>query len=612
MPTHRPQPDQQEATSRLFRQILFRGYHPPTSNTTYAPNQFFDVVLPHFSRGVVRLVAYMIRKTLGWCDQHGNPQETEILITYRDLIDGAGIGRARIREAIEEATAAHFIRCVRPGRAKGAGVSAESALFELCWNDSGPYTTNPKEFQGFFAGEGHRTYVPNDFFDEAVCNESLAVVRVVGAIIRHTIGFQTRYGFRRQQVQMSFSTLQRRTQLSRTHLNKALQTAIARNHVLRIEEGFFDPNAGHLSRATVYAIRWVDSDIHQLIGSKRLPDPEPIGSKRLPARPDPDRFQKVTGIGSKKLPEDRFQKVTDKEITLRNNTRQITQQQAAAAPAEIVALLQENGFGRRDATRIASTYPAQQIRDQINWLRRRQPKRNAVGMLRRAIEENWPVPVEVAPEATVGDSGLGTLFASHFYAGYHGNEGAPTAPPSSNDAQRAEAYARRLLELWPDESKVPEWGRSLGKIAAKAQQFSDRKIISCVAALRSHGDELYTRLQGQRKQERQRMVMEAEEQHHARFFPAYLDYLAEEEERLKREQREAYAEFEAQRIEERAQIERNPYFRGQQQVQQLRRFDSQQSRLEALHTFFGEATMDFWTWDEQRNPKRFDSTSVTV
>ncbi len=44
-------------------QIPFTGYPAPTSNTTYTPNQFFDVVLRHSSRGCVRLVAYMIRKT---------------------------------------------------------------------------------------------------------------------------------------------------------------------------------------------------------------------------------------------------------------------------------------------------------------------------------------------------------------------------------------------------------------------------------------------------------------------------------------------------------------------------------------------------------------------
>ena len=35
----------------------FTGFALPTSNTTYVPNQYFDVCLPHYSRGVVRLVA---------------------------------------------------------------------------------------------------------------------------------------------------------------------------------------------------------------------------------------------------------------------------------------------------------------------------------------------------------------------------------------------------------------------------------------------------------------------------------------------------------------------------------------------------------------------------
>ena len=58
--------------------LSFSGFKPPTSNTTYTPNQFFDVVVPNFSRGVVRIVAYLIRKTLGWCDANGNPQEEQI------------------------------------------------------------------------------------------------------------------------------------------------------------------------------------------------------------------------------------------------------------------------------------------------------------------------------------------------------------------------------------------------------------------------------------------------------------------------------------------------------------------------------------------------------
>ena len=55
----------------------FVGFALPTSNTTYTPNQFFDVCLPHSSRGVVRLVGYLIRKTLGWCDEQGRPRGTQ-------------------------------------------------------------------------------------------------------------------------------------------------------------------------------------------------------------------------------------------------------------------------------------------------------------------------------------------------------------------------------------------------------------------------------------------------------------------------------------------------------------------------------------------------------
>lgn len=67
------------------------GFHPPTSNTTYTPNQFFDVCLPNCSRGTLRLIGFMLRKTLGWCDANGNPQREQILISYNELIKYSGI-----------------------------------------------------------------------------------------------------------------------------------------------------------------------------------------------------------------------------------------------------------------------------------------------------------------------------------------------------------------------------------------------------------------------------------------------------------------------------------------------------------------------------------------
>src|SRR5258706_3019882 len=99
----------------------FVGFALPTSNTTYTPNQFFDVCLPHNSRGVVRLVAFMIRKTLGWCDAEGRPQAEQHTISYADLERDAGINRDMIRGAVDEAVKGHFIRCVRPPQKKATG-----------------------------------------------------------------------------------------------------------------------------------------------------------------------------------------------------------------------------------------------------------------------------------------------------------------------------------------------------------------------------------------------------------------------------------------------------------------------------------------------------------
>ena len=97
----------------------FNGFEHLTANYLYCPNQFFEVCLPNYSRGTVRLVAYMLRKTLGWLDKEGNPVEQNINISYRDLIAEAGISRGAIRKALDEAVAGGFITCIQKGQANG-------------------------------------------------------------------------------------------------------------------------------------------------------------------------------------------------------------------------------------------------------------------------------------------------------------------------------------------------------------------------------------------------------------------------------------------------------------------------------------------------------------
>src|SRR3954454_21761570 len=125
----------------------FEGFAPLQSNTTYCPNQFFDVVLPHFPRGVVRLVSYVIYRTFAWSDRDGRPMSEQHKVSYRELIEKAGISRGALKEAIGEAIRGNLLQCVQQGRPSKAGSDAESSVFELKWHDV-KYSTDPARFQG--------------------------------------------------------------------------------------------------------------------------------------------------------------------------------------------------------------------------------------------------------------------------------------------------------------------------------------------------------------------------------------------------------------------------------------------------------------------------------
>lgn len=304
----------------------FHGFHPPTSNTTYTPNQFFDVCLPHSSRGCVRLVAYMIRKTLGWCDADGNPQEEQVFVRYNDLVKRAGISRDRIRASIDEAIERRFINCVRQPRPSTARNSAVTGLYELRWHDTDEYIKDPKRYRRFFEGEGNRTDIPNQFFDELVPRESLSVIKVVGSVVRFSIGFQARRGRRRQQVSLSFSTIQRYAHIGdRTTLSQAVQRAVDSNYILRVKEGFFSPIKG-LQESTTYTLKWLDPDFYLPTGQKTLPE-DFEGSEPS------DRSENPTSTGQKSRLDNRSENQTTLKRNKRNETTEMKQQQAVAGHA---------------------------------------------------------------------------------------------------------------------------------------------------------------------------------------------------------------------------------------------------------------------------------------
>lgn len=569
----------------------FQGYPVPTSNTTYTPNQFFDVVLPYSSRGGVRLTAYLLRKTLGWCDADGNPQEPQIRVSYRDLEKEAGISRPHIRPALEEAVKAGYIRCVQPGCPKSAGKPAITALYELRWDESGKYLTDPKQITGFYGGEGNRTYIPNVFFDRTVREEPLSVVKVVGAIMRYTIGFQTKYGFRRQQVQMSYKALQKHAQLSSRHLNEALKTALRHNHIQRFTEGFFDVHAGKTSRAATYGIRWTDSTSKPKLETKRVWESEEEWRHRL---------QKESGNGNQRKAEDRLPKDSGIEIKLRNKTLEIKQQQGREEEKERVAavdsifhLLLSEGFDSKTATYLASSYPKEQIARQCRWLRKRKINRNRLGMLRKAIEEDWPEPEGGNSTQETPELQRGKTFAAYFYAGRGGNLREPIAEPSGRDVETAAQLVQRLLEVWPEKERIAEWGRELGNRVREAEENDPKTLISLISSVRRYGDAFFRALQARRDALQRQAIAEAAQTHFVDYRGCYMAYLRNVEERLKREELERYkiwlTHFEKYR------------FSGQ---------NSEESRLKALAQEMG--LPNFWEWDQQHNSQKFIFEPVQV
>lgn len=568
-------------------QLQFRGFDPPTSNTTYTPNQFFDVCLPHRSRGAVRLVAYMIRKTLGWCDAQGNPQNEQVLISYRELSERAGIGNTMIRAAIDEAMKANLIRCVRQGNPNAAGRPAISALYELRWVRGNEYVKDPSRFQGFFEGEGNRTDIPNQFFDRLVPAEPLSVVKVVGSIIRFSIGFADGRGRRRQNIALSYQHIQNYARIaSRTILSSAIRQAINRGYIVRVEEGVFDKNAGRDSKAATYALRWVDT---------------PLSVGNAPKSGPAKRSAKRTGNAPKTGPDKHSEKRTDLETKQLNETLQ-TQQQADAAPEVRSAFdqLRNAGFNPLVAAQLAARFPQERIENQIHWLKNRRPSRNPLGMLRRAIEEDWPEPIaELATSQASQGDGRGALFARHLYAGYAGYAGEPTAEPTAADTFAAGRYVRRLLDVWPDPTRVAGWGRDLGAFARERQSESAGVIVSAAYLLRAFGDRYLACHEAARERMLAEVRQAARAAHEAKFTPLWIDYLRGQEERIRAEQHEDFVAFERHREAEKERIRTSPWQLGREQV--LARFDTEERRLSDFRQFFSHQVFDFWDWDQAHN-----------
>lgn len=355
----------------------FAGFEPLSANYLYCPNQFFDLCIRNCSRGTVRIVAYLLRQTLGWLDREGNPISQTIRVTYSDLIEKAGVSRGAISKAMSDAVAAGFIECCNIAAPSRKGQTAASASYVLRWSDNPDYTKSLDSFDGFYAGEGHRTPIPNSFFDHVVSNESLAVVKVVGTVLRHTVGYQTQFGGRRTSAPLSYSYIQQYSGLnSRSVLSDAMKAALNKAYIHCTQTGRFHANEAQ-RKAARYAVKWRVCDSGEGTGSKT----EPV-----------DRAKIRTSTGSKTEPANQFNNRT-KEKTFSKHT----DKQTHAAVEDEMALnkMLAERIDRKTAIALLKKRGAVVVANQIAWLDARNPTENRVGMLRKAIDEDWEKPAAI-------------------------------------------------------------------------------------------------------------------------------------------------------------------------------------------------------------------------
>ena len=250
---------------------------------------------------------------------------------------------------------------------------------------------------------------------------------------------------------------------------------------------------------------------------------------------------------------------------------------------------------------LLSANPLSTIEEQLAWLPQRLPARSPAGLLRRAIEQNWPEPRKLqTPE--VRDS-EGWEFARHFYAAYGGNRGEPVNEPSPREVEIAAAFVRRLQAVSSHDSAAGEWGRKLGGMAREQRH----PFPSLQLAVRQFGDGLLVSVEKARLHTQLQLTVQAREAHEAAHRPAWLTWLAKQEAETKAAQPDEYERFLAKRERERTDLTQN---RAPWAASLLASFDKDSGRLHAFRQFFG--LPEFWAWDAEFNSHRFQFPNQTT
>lgn len=367
MPNLTPNSASNEVTS-------FAGFEPLESNYVFCPNQFFDICLKSNSRGMVRSVAFVLRQTLGWLDSNGHPVNQTVKIPYSRLIKEAGVSERAIPKAIQLATASGFIECVVAPARDQKNSPGSAGEYTLNWDNSREFVKSFSDFNGFYIGEGHRSPIPNSYFDTVIPNESLSVTKVVGAVLRHTIGYATHFGGRRMTSPLSCTSLQKYTGINdRKTIIAALRRSIDVGYIERVQEGAFHPDRT-VRTAAVYGVCWIAQ--------------KQISSTTAKTPPVADHSKNPTRATAETPPANHGKNPTSIEKT---KPKDILKQQVVVDFDLAVQKLRQAGFDSKTARSLVEKRGVEVVNRQLDCIDARKPK-NRLAMLCKAIEEDWDEP----------------------------------------------------------------------------------------------------------------------------------------------------------------------------------------------------------------------------
>jgi hypothetical protein len=587
----------------------FPGFPAFRTNVTMVPLQFFTAVVPYRSRGCVRLVGYMLRRILGWVDTDGNPTCEQLEFTYQDLVKGAGISRDMIHGALKEALDCHLIRCIQEPQRATPGHPGRSGIYRLLWSDL--YTNDPETLEGFFSREAivetdstgptakaARKNIPNAFFDYVLRRERLSVIRVVGALLFKSIRW-VEGGERRQSVSLSISALSMLTHQSRRHVHEAIQEALERGYLECEDSGRFDPKAGAQSKAATYRIRWTQHAVTPayaiehgsrpeavrkgIRGSGRKRDTGPVGkgAREAVGKGIRDQSEKVHGKRSEK----------GYGISIKRSIKTNTAAEPAAADG-MIEDLRKVGFDDKTARGLAQRQSEEVIRAQLEWITLRQATSSRLGLLRRAIEENWPKP---EPTTVAAEHELGRAFAESFGQTYH------QAKPISCSPREAAVAAEFLTNLKANANpeQAAEWGRRFA-LFIKGKSPKNHWLVGLI---RQYGQEFSGRTSKVSQTAGKVSIQARRCAHEKEFEAAHLSYLTSSMNRGKATEPALWSAFVAHREDIRVRLKL-----GQAACAILETEASQAVAFADFARSQGHKVLGFWDWDSQLNPQRFQVT----